>query len=269
MTAQLEIWLHGEMTQDKLTEIQAMLDLTSFARLSDWQDRSFGSRYLNDESDHFVRVSLGRRGIDEPEWAIDLTFQAERAPEHVVDHYRDRTLAAAEQTGFTVTRVSLRPSRQRLLTTPALPDGTALPDRTPAGWFIDWHDCQRPLHPLLIVWLRGQLDKRRLELATDALGFDDPNESTLERVFQQGRLHDPHDLEFGYRYLPELDRTALTAKSVLITLWRIDENEWAVTVGYRDQRPPPEMIQQCLGATTLAAEQTELQITKKWIAPTA
>ncbi|MFI6025520.1 hypothetical protein [Amycolatopsis magusensis] len=107
MTRLLVVHLAGAMPQGKLEAFRKSLTLTKRGRLTDDEDSQFGYRYLRDEPDNFVKLSLWR--TDETHWYLNLSYMNEPVAAEVVERCRVEILAAAEKHGFLVEKVSQFP----------------------------------------------------------------------------------------------------------------------------------------------------------------
>lgn len=96
-----------------------------------------------------------------------------------------------------------------------------------------------PTTRLLNIRLHGEMPQERLDKFRELLG--------LER---RGRLDDPDDAEFGYRYLRDEENEWAD-----VSLWRTDNRNWYVVLDYMGQPPSAKLIDQCRTEILTAARE--------------
>jgi hypothetical protein len=96
----LRVKIYGQMSQSTLERFRTSLRLRKRGRLSDEEDAEFGYRYLRDEGDDWVELSLWR--IDDMHWSVRLSYMNEPVPVEVIQQVRADIVATAEKHGFTV-----------------------------------------------------------------------------------------------------------------------------------------------------------------------
>lgn len=103
MRTALGVKMSGQMSQRTLEKFRASLRLQKSGRLTDEEDAQFGYKYLRDEQDNWVELSLWR--IDDTHWSVRLSYMNEPVPVEVIEQVRADILAAADKHGFTVEKV--------------------------------------------------------------------------------------------------------------------------------------------------------------------
>jgi hypothetical protein len=103
MTRQLEVRLHGDMSQGTLEKLRKSLKLKKRGRLTDLEDVEFGYRYLQKDNANWIQLSLQRTA--ETDWFVVLTYLNEPVASQTVEQCRADILAAAKKLGFTAEEV--------------------------------------------------------------------------------------------------------------------------------------------------------------------